>query len=210
MESCGVSHIPLTVQRSLLGAERHVTIWNVESRTMIGQPFIGHTNWVRCVAFSSSREYLASGSNDKIVRIWELKRNVLLGKPRRGHNSSIRGVAFSSHGKEIVTISDDKTVRVWDVRMNAYSTIHRTIQCCIVNFNTLPIYSPMADLKSQMTGGLSTNIESSFCGSLISTVQDSDILNFGFSTINPLPNSTLNTSSAARSGFSVTLELEQS
>jgi WD40 repeat protein len=35
--------------------------------------FIGHSSYVRCVAFSPDGKYLASGSQDRSVKLWSVE-----------------------------------------------------------------------------------------------------------------------------------------
>jgi WD40 repeat protein len=74
----------------------------------------GHTNTVRCVAFSPNSKILASAGNDRTVKLWE----VATGKERatlKWHASVIHSVAFSPDGKMLASGSNDGTVKLWDL-----------------------------------------------------------------------------------------------
>jgi hypothetical protein len=83
------------------------TLFNSNQRT-----FLGHTSWVRSVAFSPDGQRLASGSFDRTVKVWE----AVSGQEARtlkGHTGTVRGVAFSPDGSRLLSGSSDQTVKLW-------------------------------------------------------------------------------------------------
>lgn len=93
----------------------------VDSRILIRDAFsdevtatlVGHTGWVRGVAFKPDGTTLASGSHDGSVRLW----NPDTGQQShelRGHGGVVRAVAFSSDGKRLSSAGDDGSVRLWN------------------------------------------------------------------------------------------------
>ncbi len=73
----------------------------------------GHTDTVRCAAFSPDGDRIASASVDGTARIW----NMATGRQElslKGHTGSVSGVAFSPSDKRVATASSDGTVKVWD------------------------------------------------------------------------------------------------
>ena len=81
-----------------------------------GQPqqiLIGHTDYVRSVAFNTDGSTLASGSDDGTVRLWDtafgVNKQTLI-----GHTDYIFSVAFSPDGNTLASGSLDSTVRLWD------------------------------------------------------------------------------------------------
>jgi WD40 repeat protein len=73
----------------------------------------GHTDLVRCVAYSADSTRLASSSNDRTVRVWDTTtgRELLT---LCGHAAWVNTVVFHSDGQRLVSASEDGTVKVWD------------------------------------------------------------------------------------------------
>lgn len=51
---------------------RTIRIWDVRTRTTVGEPLEGHSDYVTSVAFSPDGMLLGSGSHDRTLRIWDI------------------------------------------------------------------------------------------------------------------------------------------
>ena len=77
-----------------------------------------HKHIVKSVNFSPNGQWIATGSNDKLLRIFDLEAGQEADPIVKfdGHESHIKQVLFSSGTDELISCSDDKTVRFWDTR----------------------------------------------------------------------------------------------
>ena len=99
--------------------QEDINIWNINSGERIHR-FEGHLEAVNCVAFSSSDNIIASGSDDETIRIWDLDtgdqiRVIQLPLPETDADN-ITSLSFSPNGKQLVngTYWDGPSI-IWDV-----------------------------------------------------------------------------------------------
>jgi WD40 repeat protein len=78
--------------------------------------FLGHTDPVTSVDFSSDGKYVVSGSQDNTIYIWDAETGEVVTGPFEGHKDEVTSVAFSPDGKHVASGSWDKTICIWDVQ----------------------------------------------------------------------------------------------
>jgi len=74
----------------------------------------GHTQEVKCVAFSPDGKTLASGGDDPEIILW----NTTTGEVRRrliGHTNTVWSLAFLDNGLTLASTGEDGTVRLWSM-----------------------------------------------------------------------------------------------
>ncbi|KAG8871829.1 hypothetical protein FRB97_008275 [Tulasnella sp. 331] len=88
---------------------------DISTGNVVGNPMIGHTSPVWCVAWSPNDQTIVSGSWDHTLRFWDAStQKNPIGTPLLGHAGPVRCVAWSPDGKTIVSGSYDETLRLWD------------------------------------------------------------------------------------------------
>jgi len=75
--------------------------------------FLGHTNQLSMVVFSSDGKHFISGSYDQSIRLWDVESGQEL-KNFSKHTEWVKGIAISLDGERIVSGSLDHTAKVWD------------------------------------------------------------------------------------------------
>jgi WD40 repeat protein/energy-coupling factor transporter ATP-binding protein EcfA2 len=95
--------------------DNKIILWDVVSRQPLGEPLVGHTDWVNSVAFSPDGKMLASGSSDSSIILWDVDSRQPLGGPLAGHTDSVKSVAFSPDGTTLASGSADGSTILWDV-----------------------------------------------------------------------------------------------
>ena len=94
------------------GGDEPIVIWDASSGHDV-RTLSGSVGSVRSLAFSPSRQQIASGNDDNTIRIWDTETGAIL-YTLRGHSGTVESVAFSADGTRIVSGSADKTIRIRD------------------------------------------------------------------------------------------------
>lgn len=107
------------------------------------EPLIGHSDWIRSLAFSPDGNMILSSSNDKTVRLWDIHTGRLL-YLLTGHRERIKAVGISRDGL-LLSCSADSIVKAWDKEdfttkkvSNSHYTIHASSKP-ITLVNALPV-----------------------------------------------------------------------
>jgi WD40 repeat protein/serine/threonine protein kinase len=94
------------------GENVYVRLFNAKSGDPV-RDFVGHSDDVVSVSFSSDSRRLLTGSFDKKAKLWDVETGRNL-KTYFAHTWWIWSAAFSKDEKQIVTASQDGTVIVWN------------------------------------------------------------------------------------------------
>jgi WD40 repeat protein len=74
---------------------------------------VGHSGWVKSVAWNNDGSKILSSSTDKTIKIWDSNIGELL-NTFEGHTESVYSVVWSSDNAKILSGSADKTVKIWN------------------------------------------------------------------------------------------------
>lgn len=88
-----------TNQFASCSKDRAIMVWNL-AREVRCLKFLGHTNAVTAVAFSSNGSLLASASQDCTIRLWK---PTIRGESYeiRAHSAAVRTISFSPDNKNV-------------------------------------------------------------------------------------------------------------
>ena len=78
----------------------------------------GHSDVVRCIAFSPDGRRLASGCLDHTIKLWDVRTGHEL-ITLRDHTDAVIALAFSPDGELLVSGSSDGTVKLWTTERSA-------------------------------------------------------------------------------------------
>ena len=87
--------------------------WSLATQDYLNY-FPGHSMGIRCIDFSTSGGYIATGSSDKFVilhNLYDESKNFYFS----GHTNFVTSVSFSPDSRYLASGSYDKTIKVWDI-----------------------------------------------------------------------------------------------
>ncbi|KAG0286893.1 hypothetical protein BGZ96_009091 [Linnemannia gamsii] len=82
----------------------------------------GHSDVVKCIAYSPDGTLIATGSEDTTIRIWSAESGETLHFLRE-HQDDVCCVRFSPSGQRLLSGSKDWSVRTWDVKTGEHLSV---------------------------------------------------------------------------------------
>ena len=95
----------------IVGSYPDIYIYDFETGNPI-KVLKGHKNQVLCLALTTNKQIIVSGSADKTIILWDLVTSLKICQ-LYGHTAGINSLALTWDDKFIVSGSEDFTVRVW-------------------------------------------------------------------------------------------------
>lgn len=102
-------------------ADSVIRLWRIRGNQPV-HSFVGHSDWIWCIAYDSDHNRLASGSADGEVRLWDIKTGTCLWTFAR-HQARVWHVSFHRQGQILASGSDDGEVCLWSIKEKRKLTV---------------------------------------------------------------------------------------
>ncbi|GAB3224023.1 NACHT domain-containing protein [Algoriphagus aestuariicola] len=80
--------------------------------------FMGHSDKVSCISYSSDGKKILSSSYDMTIKEWLIDTKQCI-KTYRGHHDRVNSAKYNSDNRKIISASDDGTIREWEVNSDS-------------------------------------------------------------------------------------------
>jgi len=92
-----------------------IQLLEIDSGKILGT-YLGHTDAVLAVGFTSGATRFASGSRDKTIHLWDVNAPATSLRTADELNGAVRALKISDDGKIVVSGGSDGTITFWDAR----------------------------------------------------------------------------------------------
>jgi WD40 repeat protein len=99
-----------------------ITVWDIDTGQLTGDPFIGHTETIFNLAVSPDGQILASNSHDMTIVLWDVVTRQPIGSPLTGPDHLAFGLTFSPDGR-FLAAGFRSEIRIWKVQTR--QLVHR-------------------------------------------------------------------------------------
>jgi WD40 repeat protein len=89
-----------------------IWLWNIKVGSMIGEPWEGHDDTVRCLDWSPNALEIASGSVDGTIRRWNPDTGRQIAPPIKTRHGWVEAVKYSPQGDKFIS-GGDGAICVW-------------------------------------------------------------------------------------------------
>ena len=96
------------------GQSAEFQVWDLKDNSLLNDRFVGHSDRVHSIQFSSDGKRVMTGSEDGTVRLWNAESGKQLS--RFSHDASVNDALLIDDQNVIVSSSYDDTIRVWDIQ----------------------------------------------------------------------------------------------
>ncbi|KIK42299.1 hypothetical protein CY34DRAFT_153406 [Suillus luteus UH-Slu-Lm8-n1] len=93
-------------------ADERLRLWNIKEGSMIGEPWEGHDDPVRCLDWSPDALEIASGSEDGTIRRWNPDTGRQIAPPIKTSHEWVYAVKYSPQGDKFISCGDG-AICVW-------------------------------------------------------------------------------------------------
>jgi WD40 repeat protein len=100
----------------------NVRVWEVASRSPVGEPLLGHEAGVTAAAFSPDGTVLASADYTGEIRMWDVDSMSPLGETIETGGASVVALRFGADGTTLASGHGDGRVQLWDTSPESWIT----------------------------------------------------------------------------------------
>ncbi|KAJ8581351.1 WD40 repeat-like protein [Rhizopogon salebrosus TDB-379] len=94
-------------------ADGRLRLWNVKEGSVVGDPWEGHSDPVKCLDWSPDTRAIASGSQDGTIRRWNPNTGRQIALPIETRHGWVHAVKYSPQGDKFASCGYDRVIRVW-------------------------------------------------------------------------------------------------
>jgi WD40 repeat protein len=99
----------------IYSSAKKIYILNAKTMEQIGEPLIGHTDYILSITISNNGKMIASCGMDKKIYIWNIDTMQQIGISLIGHTDYVRTIAFNSDDSQLISGGDDCMIYIWNV-----------------------------------------------------------------------------------------------
>ncbi|KAG2741877.1 WD40 repeat-like protein [Suillus brevipes Sb2] len=90
-----------------------VRLWNIQEGSLVGHPWEGNNDRLRCLDWSPNGAEIAGGSKDGTIRRWNTTTGRQIGPLIKGSDKRVLAIKYSPQGDKFASGGSDGIIHVW-------------------------------------------------------------------------------------------------